>query len=65
MFRREKLQPLPVFLDSPMAIQATKIYGKQREIFDDNMKQFIREKALRDDPVTLKATVNLRRVPED
>jgi len=57
MFRCEKIQPFPVFLDSPMAIQATKIYGKHREIFDDDMKKFIAEKPLRDDLVTLKPTV--------
>jgi len=57
MFRCKKTQPFPVFLDSPMAIQATKIYGKHREIFDDNMKKFIAEKPLRDDLITLKPTV--------
>ena len=57
MFRSQKVQPFPVFLDSPMAIQATKIYGKHREIFDDNMKQFLADKPLRDDLVTLKATL--------
>jgi metallo-beta-lactamase family protein len=56
MFRCQKVQPFPVFLDSPMAIQATKIYEQHREIFDDNMKQFLAEKPLRDDLVTLKAT---------
>jgi metallo-beta-lactamase family protein len=57
MFRCQKVQPFPIFLDSPMAIQATKIYGKHREIFDDNMKQFLAEKPLRDDLVTLTATL--------
>jgi metallo-beta-lactamase family protein len=57
MFRCQKVEPFPVFLDSPLAIEATKIYGKHREIFDDNMKKFIQEKPLRDDLVTLKATV--------
>jgi metallo-beta-lactamase family protein len=56
MFRCQKVQPFPVFLDSPMAIQATRIYEQHREIFDDNMKQFLAEKPLRDDLVTLKAT---------
>jgi metallo-beta-lactamase family protein len=60
MFRCKKTPPFPVFLDSPMAIQATKIYGKHREIFDDNMKRFIAEKPLRDDLVTLKPTVTAR-----
>jgi metallo-beta-lactamase family protein len=57
MFRRKKAQPFPVFLDSPMAIEATKIYVKHREIFDDRMKRFLSERPLRDDLVTLKATV--------
>ena len=57
MFRLKKVQPFPVFLDSPMAIAATKIYAKHREIFDDNMKRFIADRPLRHDLVTLKATV--------
>jgi metallo-beta-lactamase family protein len=58
MFRKKKVQPFPVFLDSPMAIEATKIYVKHREIFDDQMKKFIAERQLRDDLVTMKATVS-------
>ena len=57
MFRHKKIQPFPIFLDSPMAIAATKVYVKHREIFDDGMKRFISERPLRDDLVTLKATV--------
>jgi len=57
MFRLKKVQPFPIFLDSPMAIEATKIYMKHREIFDDKMKSFISERPLREDLVTLKATV--------
>jgi metallo-beta-lactamase family protein len=57
MFRRKKAQPLPIFLDSPMAIEATKIYIKHKEIFDDKMKRFLSERPLRDDLVTLKAAV--------
>jgi metallo-beta-lactamase family protein len=56
MFRQKKMPPFPIFLDSPMAIEATKIYTKHREIFDDNMKRFIAERPLRDELVTLKAT---------
>jgi hypothetical protein len=40
-----------------MAIVATKIYVKHREIFDDRMKRFLSERPPRDDLVTLKATV--------
>jgi metallo-beta-lactamase family protein len=56
MFRQKKMPPFPIFLDSPMAIEATKVYTKHREIFDDNMKRFIAERPLRDELVTLKAT---------
>ena len=38
---RIKVKPFPIFLDSPMAIEATKIYVKHEEIFDDEMKAFI------------------------
>jgi metallo-beta-lactamase family protein len=58
MFRRQKCQPFPIFLDSPMAIEATKIYGKHREIFDDQMNRFLAEKPLSADLVTLKATAS-------
>jgi len=56
MFRRKRVAPFPIFLDSPMAVEATKIYTKHRELFDDDMKRFISEHPLRDDLVTLKIT---------
>jgi metallo-beta-lactamase family protein len=34
-FKRKTLPPFPVFVDSPMAIEATKIYQKHVELFDD------------------------------
>ena len=42
MFRTKKVKPFPVFLDSPMAIEATKIYARHRELFDEQMTKFIR-----------------------
>jgi metallo-beta-lactamase family protein len=57
MFRNKKVRPFPIFLDSPMAIQATNIYVKHRELFDEGMMKFIREKPLRDDLKTMKLCV--------
>jgi metallo-beta-lactamase family protein len=60
MFRRKKCAPFPIFLDSPMAIEATKLYGKHREIFDDQMKRYLEEKPLFADLASLKATASTR-----
>ena len=39
----EKAIPqLPVFLDSPMASRITKVFQKHRELYDDEMTEFIR-----------------------
>ena len=57
MFRKQKVKPFPIFLDSPMAIEGTKIYMKHRELFDEAMTRFISEKPLREDLKTLKACV--------
>jgi metallo-beta-lactamase family protein len=45
-----------VFLDSPMAIEATRIYTHHIDLFDDEMRKYMREKLLRADLKTMKAT---------
>jgi metallo-beta-lactamase family protein len=57
MFRKRKLKPFPVFLDSPMAIEATNIYTRHRELFDDAMTKFVAEKPLRADLKTMTMSV--------
>ena len=37
MFLRGDIPPFPVFLDSPMALEATKIYRKYPDLFDDEL----------------------------
>lgn len=56
MFRAGKVKPFSIFLDSPMAIEATNIYVKHMELFDDEMKAFIRDRPLRADLKTMKPT---------
>jgi metallo-beta-lactamase family protein len=34
-FQRGTLPPFPIYIDSPMAIEATKIYARHAELFDD------------------------------
>jgi len=57
MFRKKKVKPFPIFLDSPMAIEATNIYTRHRELFDDAMTKFIAEKPLRADLKSMKLCV--------
>jgi metallo-beta-lactamase family protein len=56
MFRSGKVKPFPIFLDSPMAIEATNIYVKHMDLFDDEMRAFIRDRPLRADLKTMKPT---------
>src|SRR5262245_32749998 len=57
MFRKKKVRPFPIFLDSPMAIEATNIYMRHRELFDDAMTKFVAEKPLRADLKTMTMSV--------
>jgi metallo-beta-lactamase family protein len=57
MFRNKKVRPFPIFLDSPMAIEATRIYSRHTELFDDEMTKFIAEKPLRADLKTMTMSV--------
>jgi metallo-beta-lactamase family protein len=57
MVRKKKVRPFPIFLDSPMAIEATNIYVRHRELFDDAMTKFVAEKPLRADLKTMKLCV--------
>ena len=54
MFRNGEVEPFPVFLDSPMAIETTEIYAHHRELFDEQMTEFVSVRPMREDLHTLK-----------
>ncbi|MFY4728760.1 MBL fold metallo-hydrolase RNA specificity domain-containing protein, partial [Nitrospira sp. BLG_2] len=56
MFRTKKVKPFPIFLDSPMAIEATNIYTRHRELFDDALLKFIKDRPLREDLKSMQMT---------
>jgi metallo-beta-lactamase family protein len=47
-FRNKTLPRFPVYLDSPLAIEATKVYGKHNEIFDAESRRMVRSGELRE-----------------
>ena len=56
MFRNKTVPKFPIFLDSPMAIEATKIYWDHVNLFDEDFQALRRERPLMEDLNTLKAT---------
>jgi metallo-beta-lactamase family protein len=58
MFRERKVKPFPVFLDSPMASEAWKIYSRHTDLFDDEMLAFMREGSMEADLRTMTSTVS-------
>lgn len=55
-FRNRRVPPFPVFLDSPMAIEASKIYAHHEELFDDEAIAFLKAKPLAQDLTTMEMT---------
>src|SRR5215831_7866490 len=46
-FQKKTLPRFPIYIDSPMAIEATKIYGRNTEIFDAEAKAMLESGELR------------------
>ena len=46
-FTRKTLPKFPIYLDSPMAIEATRIYGRNNELFDEEAREMVTSGELR------------------
>jgi len=46
-FRNKTLPRFPIYLDSPLAIEATKIYGSHNELFDEEAQEMVKSGELR------------------
>jgi metallo-beta-lactamase family protein len=49
LFRKGDVNPFPIYLDSPMAIEAAKVYLKFPELWHDRLKEIVRERPLREE----------------
>lgn len=49
LFRSGAVKPIPIYLDSPMAIDATQIYFSHPELVDDEMTAMLAEAPISDD----------------
>jgi metallo-beta-lactamase family protein len=54
LFRHKIVAPFPLFLDSPMAIEASRIYARHPELYDEDMVAYLKEGSLEHDLATLK-----------
>ncbi len=55
-FRQGRFPAFPIYLDSPMAIEATAIYRRHPELFDDEMVAMMKERPIEADLALLRAT---------
>lgn len=56
IFRQKLISPFPIFLDSPMAIEASRIYARHQELFDEEMIEYLKAGPLAQDLTTMKLT---------
>lgn len=59
-FRARAFKPFPIYLDSPMAIQATRIHAENLELFDEEALALVRSGQLRRDLRTVRPCATAR-----
>jgi metallo-beta-lactamase family protein len=56
MFRQKHVPKFPIFIDSPMAIEATKIYANHLELFDEDFQRMRKKRPVLQDMDTVTPT---------
>ena len=41
MFDQQRIPTIPIFVDSPLAVQITEVFRKHSELYDDEANQFL------------------------
>jgi metallo-beta-lactamase family protein len=49
LFRKKEVKPFPVYLDSPMAIAASRIYLRHPELWHERLGEIVRQRPLREE----------------
>jgi metallo-beta-lactamase family protein len=57
LFRKGEVKPFPIYLDSPMAVEASRIYLKHPELWHDQLKEIVRQRPLREELTKAKSRV--------
>jgi metallo-beta-lactamase family protein len=57
LFRKGEVKPFPIYLDSPMAVEASRIYLKHPELWHDQLKEIVRQRPLRQELVKARSKV--------
>ena len=55
LFRKREIKPFPIYLDSPMAVEASKIYVRHPELWHDRLKEIVRQRPLREELAATKS----------
>lgn len=55
MFRNHLVEPFPIYIDSPMAIEATAICARHVDLYDDDFQALQRQKPLAEDMRTVRS----------